>query len=355
MFDKWFELNTQQYSEADAEWDDFIANHPQGSLLQTTHWARLKNRFGWSSKRVWLRRDGELVAGAQILFRGAALGIVKIGYIPHGPLVNWEDEEQVQVLLNQIDHAAYRHGAGLVKMEPLLWQDEVDADVWSSLCRRHGLAATSETIQPPQTIIVDLRPSEEEILAGMKQKTRYNIRLSARKGVTVREGTAADLPAFNQMMFLTGRRDGFGVHAPDYYKHAYDLFAPDNAALLMAEYEGQPLAAVMVFAVGRRAAYLFGASSNAEKQRMPSYAAQWAAIRWAKARGCTEYDLWGIPDADTDTLEANFTQRHEGLWGVYRFKRGFGGRIRRTVGMVDRVYNKRVERLYRWRRRRAGV
>jgi lipid II:glycine glycyltransferase (peptidoglycan interpeptide bridge formation enzyme) len=116
------ELGEQPYTEADAEWDAFVAAHPHGSLLQTTNWARLKNRFGWTSERVWMKRDGRLVAGAQVLFRSLALGVVKLAYVPHGPLVDWRDDEQVAVLFNQIDQAAYRRGAGLLKMEPRLWQ-----------------------------------------------------------------------------------------------------------------------------------------------------------------------------------------------------------------------------------------
>ncbi|MCA9934214.1 MAG: peptidoglycan bridge formation glycyltransferase FemA/FemB family protein, partial [Anaerolineales bacterium] len=182
-------------------------------------------------------------------------------------------------------------------------------------------------------------------------KTRYNIRLAERKEITVRQGTATDLPAFAQLMRLTGERDGFGVHATDYYKRAYEVFAPDDVALLLAEFEGRPLSAVMVFKNGPRAAYLYGASSNEERNRMPNYAVQWAAIQWAKERGCTSYDLWGIPDATPDELEAQFSERSDGLWGVYRFKRGFGGDIRRTVGAVDRIYNPRTYKLYQWRRR----
>ena len=106
----------------------------------------------------------------------------------------------------------------------------------------------------------------------------------------------------------------------------------------------------MVFAVGDSAAYLYGASSDEERQRMPAYAAQWAGLRWAKARGCTSYDLWGIPDATEEELEAGFTDRQDGLWPVYRFKRGFGGEIKRTVGAADRVYNKLLHRLYVRRR-----
>ena len=351
MFDKWFELGERPYSEEDAEWDRFVASHRHGSILQTTNWARLKNRFGWTSHRVWLRQDGRLVAGAQVLFRSLAFGLAKIAYIPHGPLVDWHDEEQVMVLLNQIDLSAYERGAGVLKMEPYVWQVEVSAAEWQALCQQYGSRPDTDTIQPPQTVIVDLRPSEEEILAGMKQKTRYNIRLAARKGVTVRQGTADDIPIFNHLMRITGQRESFGVHAPVYYRAAYELFAPDNqAVLLIAEYKGRPLAAVMVFALGQTAAYLYGASGNEERPRMPTYAVQWASIQWAKAQGCTRYDLWGIPDTPEAELEENFTQRSDGLWGVYRFKRGFGGEICRTVGAADRVYNKMLYRLYQWRR-----
>lgn len=348
-----FDLGEQPYSEADAEWDAFVAAHPRGSILQTTNWARLKSRFGWSSQRVWMRRDGRLVAGAQVLFRSVAVGIVKLGYIPHGPLVDWNDAEQVDVLFNHIDQAAYGRGAGMLKLEPRIWQDDMSPGEWEALYRRHGCVPSPDTIQPPRTVMIDLTPSEDEILARMKQKTRYNIRLAEKKGVTVREGTADDLPAFNRLMQVTGRRDSFGIHDPAYYRAAYELFAPRDAALWLAEFEGRPLAGVMVFTSGYSAAYLYGASSDEERQRMPAYAAQWAAMRWAKARGCAIYDMWGIPDAAEDELEANFAERQDGLWPVYRFKRGFGGQVRRTVGAADRVYNTMLHRLYAWRRGQA--
>jgi lipid II:glycine glycyltransferase (peptidoglycan interpeptide bridge formation enzyme) len=352
MFNKWFSLGEKPSSKEDASWDAFVETHPNGSLLQTTNWARLKNRFGWSSHRVWMKKDGRYVAGAQVLFRSAALGIVKIGYIPHGPLVDWEDEQQVNVLFSQIDQSAYQHGAGIVKMEPLLWQQEMPESAWAAICERGQSVITADTIQPPRTIMVDLRPSTEEIMAAMKSKTRYNIRLSARKGVTVREGTADDIPAFNRLMAVTGQRDSFGTHAPEYYRDAFQLFAPQHAILLIAEYEGRPLAASFITAFGKTGSYLYGASGNEERNRMPAYAVQWAAMRWAKERGCTQYDLWGIPDAEEEQLEAEFTERRDGLWPIYRAKRGYGGRIQRTVGAADRVYNQRLYQLYKWRRSR---
>ncbi len=353
MLDKIFEIGERPYSEDDAEWDAFVANHPHGSILQTTNWARLKNRFGWTSHRVWLRKDGQLVAGAQILYRAAAIGLVKMAYIPHGPLVNWDDEEQVTVLLNQIDQSVYKRGASILKMEPLLWQSEAVMTKWEAICQQHGLLPNTDTIQPPNTVLVDLRPSSDEILAAMKQKTRYNIRLAAKKEVTVRQGSLEDIAIFNKLMRETGERDAFGVHTPMYYHAAFEIFEPKNqVALFLAEYDGRPLAGVMVFVLGKTAAYLYGASSNEERQRMPTYAVQWAAMEWAKAQGCHWYDLWGVPDAPEDELEANFTDRHDGLWGVYRFKRGFGGQIQRTIGATDRIYNKLVYKLYQWRRGR---
>jgi lipid II:glycine glycyltransferase (peptidoglycan interpeptide bridge formation enzyme) len=352
MFGKFLSLGEQPYTEEDAQWDRFVEAHPHGSLLQTTNWARLKNRFGWSSHRVWLKQEGQYAAGAQILFRSAALGIIKIGYIPHGPVVDWHDEEQVNVLFSQIDQSAYQHGAGIVKMEPLVWQSEMPLAEWTAVCERTRSVITADTIQPPRTILVDLQPTEEEILAAMKSKTRYNIRLSARKDVTVREGTADDIPIFNRLIAETAQRDDFGIHAPEYYRDAFQLFAPQHATLLIAEYVGRPLAAAFITAFGETGAYLYGASSNEERNRMPAYAVQWAAMRWAKERGCTQYDLWGIPDAEEGQLEAEFTERKDGLWPVYRAKRGYGGRVARTVGAADQVYNKLLYRLYNWWRNR---
>lgn len=354
MFSNLFQIEEKPYSAEDAEWDAFVAAHPHGSILQTSQWARLKARFGWTAYRVWLKQDGQFVAGAQMLFRSAAMRLIRIGYIPHGPLVDWHNDEQIDVLFNQIDFAAYEHRAGLVKIEPYVWQDALPPGRWDSISATHELVTDTDTIQPPRTVVIDLQGSEDDILARMKSKTRYNIRLAARKEVTVREGTLEDLPIFYNLMLETGERGEFGIHAPEYYSAAYELFAPESAALLIAEYNAQPLAAIMVFAHGEQASYLYGASSNVERQRMPTYALQWAAMQWARARDCTFYDMWGVPDEEPDTLEAQFQEHSDGLWSVYRAKRGYGGDVKRTIGCADRIYNNRTYRLYKWRRARQS-
>ncbi|MBI4759638.1 MAG: lipid II:glycine glycyltransferase FemX [Chloroflexota bacterium] len=301
-----------------SDWNRFIlSHHPNAHLLQTGEWGELKRGFGWEPVRV-VSGDN----GVQILFRKLPLGFT-IGYIPKANVA--------ASLWNEIDSVCKQNRAIFLKLEPDQWEGTQPITNYQLLLSPHN-------IQPPRTLIVDLRGSEEEILARMKQKTRYNIRLAEKKGVTVRAWD--DLAAFHKMMLLTGGRDGFGVHSLEYYRRAYELLHPkDMCELLVAEYEGKPLAALFVARHGNRACYLYGASTDEERNRMPTYLLQWEAMKWAKARGCEEYDLWGVPDEDEATLEANFESRRDGLWGVYRFKRGFGGQLKRAAQAMDRVYN----------------
>jgi peptidoglycan pentaglycine glycine transferase (the first glycine) len=326
-------------------WDHFVAEHPGGHLLQTSPWGALKSQFGWTAERVALSRDGTLLAGAQILYRRLP-GLGRLAYIPKGPLVGWHDEEQVSALFAALDQTVRSQGAIALTIEPDLPDEAIHVERLLTL----GFHPSPlDSVQPRRTIVVDISADEDATLAAMKQKTRYNVRLAERKGVTVQEATEADLPAFHALMAATGERDAFGVHAPAYYDAAYRLFVPRGwARLLLAEVEMEPVAAVMAFALPPRAWYFYGASGDAHREKMAPYLLQWEAIRWAKSLGCITYDLYGVPDEDEETLEAQFTQRSNGLWGVYRFKRGFGGTLVRSVGAWDRVYAPLRYRLYCW-------
>jgi len=239
----------------------------------------------------------------------------------------------------------------LLKVEPEAWEPLPAGWIQDNL---PGFRSSPQTIQAPRTVVVDLEGEEERTLARMKPKTRYNIRLAEKKDVQVHP--SSDLEGFYALMSVTGQRDAFGVHSLDYYRRVYDLFHPDGACeLLQAEYSGQPLAALMVFGRGNWAWYFYGASNNLERNRMPAYLLQWEAMRWARQRGCRFYDLWGIPDEEEGVLEAEFEKRSSELWGVYRFKRGFGGQVRRTAGAYDRVYIPGLHAFYRWWARRRGI
>jgi lipid II:glycine glycyltransferase (peptidoglycan interpeptide bridge formation enzyme) len=321
--------------------------------MQTTPWGDLKSRFGWSAERVALTDASQtIVSGAQFLFRRLPFRLGRLAYIPRGPLVNWEDPSELAQTIAALDRIARSRGAVALTIEP----DLRDAVEHTECLTGADFISGVTTIQPRRTLLVDLTPDETAILAAMKSKTRYNIRLSARKGVTVRQGTVADVEVFNQLMTVTGDRKQFGVRSPAYYGASFDLFAPhDQVGLFLAEHQGEPLAGLMSFVLGPTAWYFHGASSDRHRNLMASYAVQWAAMRWAKAKGCRTYDLWGVPDEDEETLEAGFKQRSNGLWGVYRFKRGFGGRLARTVGAWDRVYSPLRYHLYcravSWRRK----
>lgn len=317
-------------------WDGFVAASPCGHILQTSPWGALKSRFGWTDERVGLVRGGEVVAGAQVLYRRLPAGLGCLAYVPKGPLVDWSDEEQLTALLATLERAVRARGGIVLTVEPDLPDHPRHRERLRALGFRPSLFTA---VQPRRTLVIDISPPEEDVLMGMKSKTRYNVRLAGRKGVTVREATAADLPAFHALMKATAERDNFGVHLPAYYETAYRLFAPRGwTCLLLAEVEEEPVAAVMVFALPPRSWYFYGASANAHREKMPTYLLQWEAIRWAKSLGCTSYDMYGVPDEDRETLEAEFTRRSDGLWSVYRFKRGFGGELVRSVGAWDRVY-----------------
>lgn len=328
-------------SPAPAAWDAFVAAQPRAHVLQQTAWGALKNAFGWRSMRVGLTEGNTLAGGALLLFRPLPFKLGTLAYLPMGP---YSTPEASPTLWAEIETQAKRNRAAFLRWEPGIFtagQPPVDPAAF-------GFRPAPQTIQPPRTIHIDLTADEDAILARMNQGTRRKIRQSLKNDIRYYEASRDEVAKFTAMMNTTGARNDFGVHDPAYYQLAYDLFVtPGDAALILAEHEGEPLAGIMVFASGKNAWYLYGASSNVKRNLMAAYGVQWTAIQWAKARGCTTYDMWGIPDEDEATLEAEFEKREDGLWGVYGFKRGWGGEVVRSLGAWDKVYNPLVYAAYR--------
>ena len=313
------------------EWDAFLTQYAEVHLLQTTAWGELKAAFGWQVVRVI---SGD--CGAQILLRRLIPGMY-FAYIAKGPV-----GDGCEPIWPAIDAFCKQNHVKFLKVEPDQWIDQEKNNR-----SPRGFRSSAHTIQPLRTIVVDLTGDEDTILRRMKQKTRYNIKLAKKKNVVIR--ATDDISNFYNLMQVTGNRDQFGVHSLAYYQHVYKLFHSRAACeLLLAEYQGEPLAGIMVFSQGKRAWYLYGASSNEHRDRMPTYLLQWEAMRWARRQGCVEYDLWGVPDVDETTLETEFTSRSDGLWGVYRNKRGFGGKLLRAAGPWDRIYSPLVYHIYTW-------
>jgi peptidoglycan pentaglycine glycine transferase (the first glycine) len=341
-------LSTNREPFNSETWNSFVGASPTGHLLQAWQWGQLKAAFGWQAERVGVEDGGRLVAGVQVLFRSLlpSFPYLAIAYVPKGPILDFGNQEISEALLSAIHRLAHQKRAILLKIEPELPHSPALARQLQAC----GFRPSQQTIQPRSTIHIDLRAELDEILARMKSKTRYNVRLAGRREVLVREGTADDLPLFHRLIALTGRRDGFAVHSREYYETAYRLFVPSGLArLLLATYQDKVIAGLMVFAFGQRAWYMYGASSDRERNRMPNHLLQWQAIRWAKAQGCLAYDLWGIPDEvgkEPEKYKRTVTDRQSGLWGVYRFKQGFGGQVVRYVGAYDYVYRPALAWLY---------
>ena len=288
-----------------AEWNQFLQEHPNAHVLQTGEWGELKSAFGWQAIRVV---NGDI--GAQILFRKLPLGFT-IAYIPK---LSFSDQNLAitEEFWKEIDDVCKKHHAIFLKIEPDVWANE-------KINYPSSFILSKQNIQPPRTIIVDIRGSEEDILARMKQKCRYNIRLAEKKGVTV--GSWDNLDSFYKMIQITGGRDDFGVHSFEYYRRAYELFHPMGLCeLLVAKLESKSLAALMVFARGAHAWYIYGASNDEERKRMPTYLLQWEAMRWARAKGAEEYDLWGVPDEDEAMLEVTVRKTQRWLMGSLSFQ-----------------------------------
>lgn len=319
---------------ADA-WDSFVAGHRTGSFIQSYGWGQFKSEYGWRADRVALL-EGDLIRGTGLLLmRTTPMG--PVAYVPRGPVVDWDDQEVWKALLTGIRTQAQASGACFLRIEPNLFGDFKEDTALTKFGFR-----PAQTLQHRSTIVIDLDAEEKAILNRMKPKTRYNIGLAARKGVVVREGGPLDFPAFIELMRDTSLRDGFPIHQGDYYQRAWELFAPrDMVRLFLATFEDQLLGGIMVFTMGRWAWYLYGASSNQHRNLMPNHLLQWEAMRWAKERGCIFYDMWGIPDevGEAATAGSQIEQGKGGLWGVYRFKSGFGGKVVRYVGAYDFVYS----------------
>ncbi len=319
------------------DWDHFVRSQARAHLLQLAAWGALKSQFGWDAQIVALSDGSGIVAGASILLKNLPLGLGRMAYLPRGPYVT--DDEHYPALWGAIRSETR---AAFLKVEAGHFQDQPTPE-FSAM----GFAPSPQSIQPNNTVQIDIGDDDEIILQRMNQGTRRKIRKSLKAGINYIQGSREDLEDFNRLMQMTGERKDFGVHSLEYFERVFELFIPEHGALLLAKRNDKSLGAIMIFALESTAWYFYGASSRENSNLYASYGLQWRAIQWAKARGCLCYDMWGIPDHDQETLETQFQQRSDGLWGVYGFKRGWGGRIRRTAGTWDLAFNPLVYGAYR--------
>jgi peptidoglycan pentaglycine glycine transferase (the first glycine) len=321
-----------------AVWRRALEQLPRDHVLQSWTWAQFKSRWGWTPLPLLLaipQHSEKPLAAALVLKRRLPWLSFSILYVPKGPILDYSDASLRRVVLAELEQVARQERAIFLKIDPDVVQSwGMNTERASPIGRKfreelqqRGWRYSAEQIQFRNTVELALQRPEAELLAAMKQKTRYNIRLAVRKGITVRLGTAADFPAIAQMYQETAARDDFAIRPIAYYLDIWNAFYEAGLAQpLLAEYEHKPVAAVILVRSGERAIYMYGASTHIERRRMPNYLLQWEAIRWARAQGCEVYDFWGAPDEFVET---------DRLWGVWRFKAGFQGEVVRHIGAWD--------------------
>ncbi|MGB8646550.1 MAG: peptidoglycan bridge formation glycyltransferase FemA/FemB family protein, partial [Anaerolineae bacterium] len=316
------------------EWNKALAAIPQAHVLQAWEWGELKAKYGWTPRRWLWVENGATQAAAQVLRRPLPRTPLGVMYVPKGPALDYGRTALLESVLGDLEQQARRERAIFIKADPDI---RVDTPGASTLPAR-GWRFSAEQIQYRNTVALDLTRSEDDLLAAMKPKWRYNIRLAAKKGVHIEAGTEADLPAFYDLYAETSARDGFLIRPFSYYRQVWTAFLRANLAhILLARVEGQCVAGIILFRLARRAWYFYGASRNTHRDWMPNHLLQWEAVRWARGEGCAEYDFWGAP---------NRLAEGEPMYGVYKFKMGFGGEFVERIGAFDYVVNRPLYYLY---------
>jgi len=342
-------------------WNEILNSLPGAHLLQSAQWAEVKEHFGWKPfYLVWhfqsadleltLNTTGEFqvenpAAAALVLERKLLRGL-SVMYLPKGPILqDWSDSRLRKKVLEDLKDFARTAGAIQIKIDPDIvvgrgvpGEKDAEADPQGELVQREltglGWHFSPDQIQFRNTFLINLIPDEEEILGSMKSKTRYNIRLASRKGISIRRGDTNDLADLYQMYADTSLRGEFTIRGKSYYETLWRVFMSESLDLnrdpsaqpIVAEFEGNPVAGAVMFRFCNQAWYLHGMSLPEHSDKMATYLVQWEGMRWAKENGCSTYDMWGAPDQFNES---------DSMWGVYRFKRGFGGVVTRTIGAWD--------------------
>jgi len=323
------------------QYDKFILEN-EGSFLQSYEWGEFQDFFGRPVKRYLIKDKDDVILAASVFLYDMPFSKNYL-YIPYGPIIKKElhiekADEAYKLLFKELKKEAENNNSIFLKIE----QDQSPVNLKSL-----GLKKSDKDIQARETLIFDTHRDEEEMLKGMKQKTRYNIRLAEKKGVNIFEVTEKKVAfdMFYKLLSETSQRNGFNLHPKKYYENMVDMFFSSDSKLkqkiFFAEYQGQIIACALVGYFGKRATFLHGASSDEFKNVMAPHLLHWQIIKKAHEDEIKEYDFWGIVTERTDPKKKKQWE------GFSRFKMGFGGKVVEYEGAYDMVYKPFMYGLYK--------
>lgn len=316
-----------------ARWNDFLTAQSRGHLLQSYEWGELNKYLGATIYRLGALQDGHMIGAMLLTVNPVPLPVLRLRwlYSARGPTVESPDSPALPALLEHAHKIARETGAVVLRAEPNIADDDERQDAWLAAYHKLGFRTNPIAVHGRRSWVLDIRPEPAALLANFKMTWRQNVRSAERKGVVVREANGdADFDAYYNLLKITSERDDFFIHGPDYHREILRQFADKgDVVLFLAEHEGEPLAAKMLIRFGNWCWDMFGATSNQKRNLKAAYLLQYRCILWARERGCSYFDFRTIPEV----LEPG-----EEMWGVYEYKKGFGGFSRLNMPTQDYVY-----------------
>lgn len=327
-------LRRDQYNE----YEEFVKNHRNGEFTQSVQWQKVKSNWGFEAI-VSRKENGSIKGACGVLIQKIPVIGTSFLYCPRGPICDFHDEETLRDIKCGLDELAKKYKAQSVKLDPYVSVDDIE---FISIMEKLGFKRFFgpegfETIQARFNYQLPLAgKTEEEVMAGLTQKTRYNVRYAMKHGVTIKVGTKADLDEFMRIYAVTGERDSFNIRPKAYLERMLDALG-ENVRLYLGYYDGHVVSGAITTNYAGKCSYVYGASDNAFRQYMPNYLMQWEMIKWAIETGCNVYDFQGIA--------GDIENEENPMYGLYRFKRGFGGEIAELAGEFDYIYKPIVQKL----------
>jgi peptidoglycan pentaglycine glycine transferase (the first glycine) len=319
-----------------------IVNSPDGGFLQSEYWRKFQKSVGRKTHNISESSDaGEFLAFANIITHKLPV-VGDYFYVPRGPILSrntkraTQNTNKIQKFTNDLIYIAKKNNIGWIRIEP----DSEDTliTIKENLPKNVKIIKSAVDMQPREIFLMDITKSEEDLLSGMKQKTRYNIRLSQKKGVCITclpAGTAhnaervasENIEEFLRLVKITAKRDRIKPHSESYYRQMFEIIPSEILKLYVAEYEGKIIAANLVLLFGKTATYMHGASDNEHRNVMAPYLLQWQQILDAKEAGCEKYDFGGVKFSHKKQpclTAGRHAAHHTKNWdGITKFKTGF--------------------------------
>mgnify|MGYP004620720789 FL=1 len=319
------------------EYTRFLESNERCNFQQSLEWAKVKT--SWKREVILAEDSSKKIIGSLMVWIRKIPIFGNIMYSARGPVCDIHNMEILKQLTEGAKLLAKKYNAIVLRIEPDIKSDDTS---FRNIMLELGYSIKDdaknfrEEIQPRYVFRLDTKDkTEDEIFKNFHSKTRYNIRLATKKGVTIKDGTKEDLKDFHKIMVTTGIRDGFITRPLEYFERMYDCLGPEHMKILMAYYEGKPISGVIPIMYGNKTWYLYGASSNEHRNLMPNYLLQWEMIKIAISRKSDIYDLRGVPGiADNSN-------------GLFRFKKGFGAEYTEFIGEVYIPFKPLTYKMYK--------